>query len=483
MDIELAEEYLRALFTTKNIHALRAIARKAGVPASTTLLKEEIVERLTALYVGRAVPVFTKKGAPAKEADVDPKIYDQISEILRVCNEEPKWINSLEVHSNTYDEHVAQNIYERPLYKGILEILQVGYGFVRTKNCQPNNSKDVYISAPAIHNYRLREGDLITCIAKTITQNGLSSSPEIELLGGVNGLPVGMYEKRPFFEDLTALYAKEKIELSAGDNDPALRLIDLFAPIGKGQRALIVAPPQAGKTTLLKSIARSISENHRDLKLIVLLIDVRPEEVTDFKASIPDDEVIYSTFDDGEVQHVRAAKLTIEHAKRFAEQGKDVVVLLDSLTKLTRAHNLLAENTGKTPSDGLDLGAFAEAKRFFSAARNTEEAGSITILATAPVDTGSRMDDIIYEGFKGTANSDIFLSRDLTQRRIFPAIDIRRSGTRKEEMLLSEEELKAVYKLREKGFTENTEGLIEMLGRTESNREFIARLPEWMKDI
>ncbi len=242
-----------------------------------------------------------------------------------------------------------------------------------------------------------------------------------------------------------------------------------------------MAPPKAGKTTLLKEIAHSISTQYQDISLIVLLIDERPEEVTDFRKTVSNAEVIYSTFDEGAEHHIRAAELTLEHAKRTAEQGMDVVILLDSLTKLTRAYNYVTENTGKTLTGGLEASAFMGPKRFFGAARNTVEAGSVTILATALVETGSRMDDVIYEEFKGTGNADIFLSRELAEKRIFPAIDVTHSGTRKEELLLSKDELKTEFELREKGFTNNVSGLLEMLKKTETNEEFILRFPEWKK--
>ncbi len=446
---------------------LRVLGRHYGMSKSTAVQKEKLVETLASILAGTtAPPPRTNRGAPAKQSYIDPEILASIEKIKKE-NLAP---SALAVAS--------ADARERGQMAGILEITPAGYGFLRANNCQPSLDGDVFIPAPTIHAMRLREGDFIVCNA---TKRAKGDSAAISEIYSVNGLAVGEYEKRPSFDSLTAQYATEKIRLSQDCNATALRMLDLFVPIGKGQRALIIAPPKAGKTTLLKTIAGAISEHHREICLIILLIDERPEEVTDIRRSVENAEVVYSTFDEGAEHHIRAAEMTLAHAKRLAELGKDVVILLDSLTKLTRAYNYIVESTGKTLTGGLDAGAFAEPKRFFGAARNTVEAGSLTILATALVETGSRMDDIIYEEFKGTGNADIFLSRDLAERRIFPAIDIRRSGTRKEELLSTEEELTAVYKMRERGLSDNVAGIIDMLKKTDSNEEFIARLPEWMK--
>ncbi len=455
-------EYLEKLPLT----TLRVLGRTEGVPTGRCGNKPDLIAGITDVLVGKEASVpRSGRGAPVKQSYLDPTVTQRIAEIRRRYVKE------------RMPAPVAAEGETQGVYTGILEIMQSGYGFLRAKNCQPTNN-DVFIAAPQLHALKLREGDFVTCSVRPRLKNDSAAIGEVFT---VNGLPVGAYEQRYFFDALTACYPNGRIALSQGGNVLSLRLIDLFAPIGKGQRALIIAPPKAGKTTLLKDIARSIAENQPDLRLIVLLIDERPEEVTDFRTSVNGAEVIYSTFDEGADHHIRAAELTVAHAKRLAEQGKDVVILLDSLTKLTRAYNYLAESTGKTLSGGLDAGAFAEPKRFFGAARNTLEAGSITILATALVDTGSRMDDVIYEEFKGTGNCDIFLSRELAERRVFPAIDIRRSGTRKEELLLKPEELSAVYKLRERGLTENTEGVLDMLRKTDTNENFLARLGEWLR--
>ncbi len=474
MQYSKLESECRQFLDELPLSTLRVLGRKYGVQHASSENKDDLITDLTAIVMGDRDPFPpSRRGAPAKQTYIDPAIVDKIESFIHRAEEGMV----LKVESPEHEPEPTI-FYEQPVNTGILEITAGGYGFLRAKNCQPSADGDVFFSAPAIHALKLRAGDYLTCIAKPKQKN---DSPALEELLSVNGLPIGSYEQRPQFDFLTAKYANEKIALSAGNSDIALRILDLFVPIGKGQRALIIAPPKAGKTTLLKSVARSISENHREIALIILLIDERPEEVTDIRSSVDSAEVIYSTFDEGADHHIRAAELTLAHAKRLAEQKKDVVILLDSLTKLTRAYNYAVESTGKTLSGGLDAGALAEPKRFFGAARNTVEAGSITILATALVDTGSRMDDIIYEEFKGTGNADIFLSRDLAERRIFPAIDIRRSGTRKEELLLTAEELSAVYKMRERGITENAAGLIDMMKRTPSNAEFVARLPEWLR--
>ncbi len=472
MNQKTAETELRNYLDLLPLATLRTAGRNYGVAKASVYNKDVLIGEIVEIIMGKKLPApQSKRGAPVKQPFLDPSISAKLDDYKRIF--------SLKDAEPFFGVAAPEPHTDDAIYAGILEITSGGYGFLRAKNCQASNDgSDVFIAAPVIHALRLREGDFVACTVKPRIKN---DSPAINEILAVNGLPVGRYEQRPNFDSLTAEYAKEQIVLSEGNNDIALRLLDLFIPIGKGQRALIIAPPKAGKTTLLKSVARAVAEFHREIVLIVLLIDERPEEVTDFRTCVPGAEVVYSTFDEGADHHVRAAQLTLAHAKRLAEQGKDVLILLDSLTKLTRAYNYITESTGKTLSGGLDAGSLAEPKRFFGAARNTIEAGSITVLATALVDTGSRMDDIIYEEFKGTGNADIFLSRDLAEHRIFPAIDIRRSGTRKEELLLPEATLSAVYKLRERGITENVAGVIDMVKRTQSNAEFVSRLPEWLK--
>lgn len=480
MELNTMEQRYREFLDTLPLMTLRIIGRTVGVAQASSSHKDRLTDAIVDVLTGRVEPApRSKRGAPPKQSYIDPAVMSRLEEIRKAGEAEAQEREQERVLSVSSGEKDVRASFDDPVYTGILEIMQGGYGFLRTKNCQPSaNGGDVFLAAPVIHALRLREGDFIACTAKPRQKN---DSPAMGELLSVNGLPIGKYENRPYFDALTAQYAKEKIELSANESTLSLRLIDLFVPIGKGQRALIIAPPKAGKTTLLKDVARAIGQNHREIDLIVLLIDERPEEVTDIRSNVEGAQVVYSTFDEGAEHHIRAAELAIAHAKRLAEHGRDVVILLDSLTKLTRAYNYLSESTGKTLSGGLDAGALFEPKRFFGAARNTVEAGSITILATALVDTGSRMDDVIYEEFKGTGNADVFLSRELAERRIFPAIDIRRSGTRKEELLLDKEELAAVYKMRERGIAENAAGVIDMIKRTSDNREFIARLPEWLR--
>lgn len=467
------EQRYRDYLETLSLMSLRVLGRSSGVAKASSLNKDRLVESLINIFTSKSLPApRTNRGAPAKENFLDPAILEQLDKIRRSAEEQE------DLYFTVSSGDHEPSIFDSPVYKGILEITTNGYGFLRAKNCQPSaNGEDVFVSAPAIHALKLREGDMVACTVQPAQKNG---SPAIDVVLSVNGLPVGQYERRPHFDALTAQYPKEKIRLSQNTDSLTLRMLDLFAPIGKGQRALVIAPPKAGKTTLLKEVAGAIAKNHRDIILLVLLIDERPEEVTDFCSSVSGAEILYSTFDEEAEHHIRVAELAISHAKRMVEHGQDVVVLLDSLTKLTRAYNAVSDGKGKTLTGGLDVGAFAEPKRFFGAARNTVESGSLTILATSLVETGSRMDDVIYEEFKGTGNSDIFLSRELAERRIFPAIDVRRSGTRKEELLLDKDELAGVYKMRERRLTENAAGLIDMLGRTSDNADFIARLPKWL---
>ena len=481
MDSKPISERYHEYFSTLSLSDLRTFGRFQGVHAATQLKKEILIEEIVNILTGKVSPTFPKSdgkpvGAPPKSSALNPEILPKLEEIRKTFEEEQR--EKKFVFRVASNDEPMEETFDTPVFSGILEIMSSGYGFLRSKNCQPTSGEDVFVPAQVIHSMQLREGDFVSCTARPSQKN---ESAAIWNVLSVNSFPIGKYERRPHFDNLTAQYPNKKIELSAKNSPLSLRVLDLFVPIGLGQRGLIVAPPKAGKTTLLKEIAHAISSRYNDISLIVLLIDERPEEVTDFRKTVQNAEVIYSTFDEGAEHHIRAAELTLEHAKRAAEQGMDVVILLDSLTKLTRAYNNITENTGKTLTGGLEASAFAGPKRFFGTARNTVEAGSITILATALVETGSRMDDIIYEEFKGTGNADIFLSRELAEKRIFPAIDITHSGTRKEELLLSSEELKTEFELRERGFTNNVSGILDMLKKTETNEEFIQRFPEWKK--
>ena len=360
---------------------------------------------------------------------------------------------------------------------GILEIQSDGYGFLRAENYQ-QGSKDVYISIAQIRRFNLRMGDHV--VGQTRPQREGDRYTAMMYITEVNGQPPEKMIGRKRFDELTPVYPNERLRLEQpGENDLSLRIIDMLAPIGKGQRGLIVSQPKAGKTTLLKKLANAITTAHPEIHLIVLLIDERPEEVTDMKRSISG-EVVYSTFDETPESHAQVSEMVLERAQRLVEMGQDVVILMDSITRLARAYNLVIPPTGRSLSGGLDPGALHKPKRFFGAARNIEGGGSLTIIATALVDTGSRMDDIIYEEFKGTGNMELHLDRKLSDRRIFPAVDMVRSGTRREELLLTEAELEGAYKVRrmlpngnEQGDTEKIIGLME---KTENNDEFFQRL-------
>ncbi len=366
--------------------------------------------------------------------------------------------------------------------EGILEVLPDGYGFLRGENYLPT-PKDVYVSPIQIKRFRLDTGDKVRGIKRTPKEG--EKFPALIFVGAVNGEHPENAMKRRSFDDLTPVYPQDRIRLETTQNEYTMRIMDLLCPIGKGQRGMIVAPPKAGKTTILKKIANSITANNPNLELIVLLIDERPEEVTDMKRSIKGD-VIYSTFDELPEHHVKVAEMVLERGKRLVEQHKDVVILLDSITRLARAYNLVVPASGRTLSGGLDPAALHKPKRFFGAARNTEDAGSLTILATALVETGSRMDDVIFEEFKGTGNMEVHLDRKLSEKRIFPAIDINKSGTRKEELLLSKDELETIFSLRKAmanmNTQEMTEQIMEQIITTKNNAEFLERVNIFLKN-
>lgn len=459
---KFSEEYLNTL----SISILREIGREMGVRSATSRKKESLIEDILAIQSGALQPIKSnKKGAP-------PKSKINLSEY---CEEydftSPK---GLTFESPEKKEEPKNNQIE-----GVLDLHQSGYGFLRINNYE-NTDQDVYVSNPTIKRYNLKLGDMVKGESKVIRVGEMPALVEIKT---INGKTIEEHSKRIDFDRLTPCYPNEKIKLEKGKNDDlALRCIDIFSPIGLGQRGLIVAPPKTGKTTLLKMIAQSISANNKGVKLIVLLIDERPEEVTDIKRSV-DAEVVFSTFDQSPSHHVKTAELVINRAKRLVENGQDVVILLDSITRLTRAYNSTMEPSGKTLSGGLDPTALQGPKKFFGSARNIEDGGSLTILATALVETGSRMDDVIYEEFKGTGNMEIYLSRELSEKRIFPAIDLYKSGTRKDELLLNDKELSASFKLR-KILAERedaTDSLLETFKKTESNDELLAKLDVWFK--
>jgi transcription termination factor Rho len=365
---------------------------------------------------------------------------------------------------------------------GILEIMQEGYGFLRTSGYLPG-SEDIYVSPSQIKRFGLRVGDEVLGQVRAPKDN--EKYYALLRVEAVNGLDPEQARSRPDFEKLTPVFPQERLKLELPQSDLTVRVVDLFAPIGKGQRAMIVSPPKAGKTTLLKKIGQSVVQNHQEVYLMVLLLDERPEEVTDMRRSV-EAEVVASTFDRPPEEHVQVADLVLERAKRLVEGGRDVVVLLDSLTRFSRANNLVIPPSGRTLSGGLDPAALHRPKRFFGAARKIEEGGSITIVATALIDTGSRMDDVIYEEFKGTGNMELHLNRKLQERRTFPAIDIKMSGTRREELLLTEEELRKVWVLRKSleslDTVATTELILDRMRKTPNNAAFLRSIIKSSED-
>lgn len=365
--------------------------------------------------------------------------------------------------------------------EGILEVLPDGYGFLRGDNYL-STPDDVYISPIQIRRFRLDTGDYIKGISRMAKEG--ERFPSLIFVGEVNGESPEKSYRRKKFDDLTPIYPTERIKLETDPKEYAMRMIDLISPIGKGQRGMIVAPPKVGKTTLIEKFANSITKNNPEIELIVLLIDERPEEVTDMKRSI-NGEVIYSTFDELPEHHVKVAEMVIERSKRLVEQGKDVVILLDSITRLARAYNLVIPSSGRTLSGGLDPNALHKPKKFFGAARNIENGGSLTILASALIETGSRMDEVIFEEFKGTGNMEVHLDRKLSEKRIFPAIDINKSGTRREDLLLNPKEMETVYALRKAlnnlPVADVTENIISQMVATKNNIEFLDKIDLYLR--
>ena len=420
--------------------------------------------------------ILTEKIAP-KNRNIEASIHiDENVNSEAYASDSRDRYNVTEEEKEEKKERLKVMINESNSSKGVLEIQENNsFGFLRCSNYLTGEN-DIYVSPSQIRRFNLRTGDEVE--GKVREAKDGEKFKALLFVEKVNGESPDKAIGRKNFENLTPIYPNERLHLETDNGrDLSSRLMDFMCPIGKGQRGIIVAPPKAGKTTLLKRIAQNISKNYPDIKLIVLLIDERPEEVTDMKRSIKGD-VIYSTFDEEPQNHAKVSQMVLERAKRMVEQGKDVVILMDSITRLSRAYNLTITPTGRTLSGGLDPGALLMPKKFFGAARNIEEGGSLTILATALVETGSRMDDMIFEEFKGTGNMEVHLDRRLQERRIFPAIDIYKSGTRKEDLLLSDEEKEVAFAIRKNmnrdGNIENiTETLINMLSKTKNNKEFM----------
>ena len=461
--------------------------KKRGRPSKTEktgeeILSTDVVEQKTDVVeqkkeeVRKSLEIDIKKVDPKTEkskgdASIENKNQTEFSNISNKARD-----IGTEVQVETKKENQFPNfekIESDDPVKGVLEVLPDGYGFLRSENYL-SGSKDVYVSPSQIRRFGLKTGDMILGKGR-IPKEG-EKFQALLYVQEVNGDPPEIASKRRPFDQLTPIYPEQRMSLETNPRELSTRLVDLMAPIGKGQRGMIVSPPKAGKTVLLKKVANSIATNYPDIELIVLLIDERPEEVTDMQRSIKGD-VIYSTFDEVPEHHIKVAEMVLERAQRLVEQKRDVVVLLDSITRLARAYNLTIPPTGRTLSGGLDPGALHKPKRFFGSARNIEFGGSLTILATALIETGSRMDDVIFEEFKGTGNMELHLDRKLSEKRIFPAIDINKSGTRREDLLLNQRELESVWAIRKAmsnmGTSEVTEMIINKLIQTRTNIDFV----------
>ena len=446
---------------------LKKLAKEHNIKNISKLKKDELVAMLTQILKETGENEVKVEEENLKEDDVESFVEKEPVERRYDENGEPIIDYKL---TNEGDEIV----------EGILDILPDGYGFLRGDNFL-SSEKDVYISMVQIRRFKLDTGDIVKGISRF--KEG-EKFPSLIFVGEVNGEHPEKAMKRKRFDELTPIFPNEKLKLETIPNDYATRIIDLMCPIGKGQRGMIVAPPKVGKTTLLKKVANAISTNNPEVELIVLLIDERPEEVTDMKRSIKG-QVIHSTFDELPDHHVKVAEMVIARAKRLVEQGRDVVILLDSITRLTRAYNLVIPSSGRTLSGGIDPAALHKPKKFFGAARNIEFGGSLTILATALIDTGSRMDDVIFEEFKGTGNMEVHLDRKLSERRIFPAIDINKSGTRREDLLLTPKEKDTVFALRKAmnsmPVADVTEEVISQMTQTRNNNEFVDKMDNYLR--
>ena len=442
---------MREKYESLALADLRAIAKSRGIKGTTGLKKAELVE----------VMLAEDEKDKAAGKDVEPKPVLRSQGMAKEEKQEEKFPSEL-------DSGVTAN--------GILEVMPDGFGFIRCENFLPGEN-DVYVAPSQIRRFNLKTGDIIVGNTRIKTQNEKFSA--LLYVKKVNGYPPEIASRRCNFEDMTPIFPNERIRLEKPGASVAMRVMDLMSPVGKGQRGMIVSPPKAGKTTLLKEVAQSIKQNSPEMHLIILLIDERPEEVTDIKEAIegPNVEVIYSTFDELPEHHKRVSEMVIERAKRLVEHKKDVCILLDSITRLTRAYNLTVPPSGRTLSGGLDPAALHMPKRFFGAARNMREGGSLTILATALVETGSKMDDVVYEEFKGTGNMEMVLDRKLSEKRIFPAIDIPKSGTRREDLLLSSDELEAINIMRKalNGLKseEAVDKILDIFAKTDNNVEFV----------
>lgn len=471
---------------------LREIATELGILDVKNFKKAELVQLLAEIEQKNEEKKTKRKST--REYETRELNYSEISQANKEKKNKEKIeatdeIEEKDSQEETRTEQSVQKKKQKPkamnaldsgeVAQGILEVLPDGFGFIRSDNYMPGED-DVYVSPSQIRRFSLRTGDIIEGNIRVAKEK--EKFRALLYVTSVNGDDPGKAATRPKFEELTPIFPNERLNLNTRSDDYALRLMDFIAPIGKGQRGMIVSPPKAGKTTLIKKVANAITKNHPDVGLIVLLIDERPEEVTDIRRSIVGEnvEVIHSTFDELPEHHKRVSEMVLARAKRMVEQKKDLVILLDSITRLARAYNLIIPPSGRTLSGGLDPAALHMPKKFFGAARNIEEGGSLTILATALVETGSKMDDVVFEEFKGTGNMELVLDRKLQEKRIFPAIDVSKSGTRRDDLLYSEMELEAVNKLRKVSANMRSEDVIDSMLKvfvdTKSNEEYAHKL-------
>ena len=474
---------MREKYESLSLATLKDLAKARGLKGISTLRKPELIERM--------LEEDEKEKASAGSAESKNTEHRQEESAREEsCAREE---NRVREPRTSYDTSERKNYQERTEYtcknpaetaqldsgekaNGILEVLPDGYGFIRCANYLPGEN-DIYVSPSQVRRFNLKTGDIVQGSIRIKTQGEKFSA--LLYVNSINGFPPSEGQRRYNFEDMTPIFPNERLRMERPGGTVAMRIMDLLSPIGKGQRGMIVSPPKAGKTTLLKDVAKSILKNNPSMHLIILLIDERPEEVTDIKEEIKGDnvEVIYSTFDELPEHHRRVSEMVVERARRLVEHKQEVTILLDSITRLARAYNLCVTPSGRTLSGGLDPAALHMPKRFFGAARNMREGGSLTILATALVDTGSKMDDVIYEEFKGTGNMELVLDRKLQEKRVFPAIDIQKSGTRREDLLLTKDEQEAVYNMRRALNSLKAEDAVEqilnMFSRTKNNAEFI----------
>ncbi len=464
-------KHIDLVYDKKTVHEVRLFAKALGEPSPTSKKKEENWAVIKSLLKGEIQPKYSKSNDEKDFASYKKIVVEWFDELLEIMPLEfmEKPSATISAPPLSLEDDGSEGV------EGWLDIIERGYGFLRTKGA------DVFVDGQLIQAYHLREHDVIRGLAKKQDPN--AKSAKLTQIVLVNGVHIDKHAKtnRPRFEDLQATFPNKRLRLENTNNfNFALRAIDLVAPLGRGQRGLIVSPPKAGKTTLLKQMAQSLVANYPDLKVIMLLIDERPEEVTDMQNEVQGCTIVSSTFDQEQQHHVFVAEQTLAKAKRMVESGKDVVILLDSITRLARAYNQVGEFSGRTLSGGLDVAALKEPKKFFGAARNTANSGSLTIIATALVGTGSRMDDVIYEEFKGTGNMEIHLDRKLSERRIFPAIDLEKSGTRREDLLYDQRELTNMWAVRrmlsKQDNGDGIENILDMLTKTKTNDEFLTLL-------